>query len=167
MVTAATIEATSAAEAVAKVDAIHKAFGSNVDIDLNILADETIDARDAQRLGYAFNWLKNNKAQEETKMAGKVGSIEYDVITDMTQLPQRIASAASVIENAGLVGATSYKPIIYFGAQVVHGVKYWFFAEQTLTTNPPQKRIVKMAVIEVQGKFEIVKDSIKVIHNIE
>ena len=99
-------------------------------------------------------------------MAGKTGAIEYDIITDMTKLPQKIASSASVIENAGLVGA-SYKPIIYFGAQVVHGVKYWFFAEQTLITNPPQKRIVKMAVIEVQGKFEIVKDSIKVIHNIE
>ena len=166
MVTTAMIEANSVEEAVAKVDAIHKAFGTRVDIDLTILADETIDARDAQRLGYAFTWLKNNKAQEETNMAGKVGAIEYDIITDMTKLPQKIASAASAIENAGLVGA-SYKPIIYFGAQVVHGVKYWFFAEQTLITNPPQKRIVKMAVIEVQGKFEIVKDSIKVIHNIE
>ena len=165
MVTTATIEANSVEEAVAKVDAIHKAFGSNVDIDLNILADETIDERDVEKLGYAFNWLKN-KAQEETNMAGKTGAIEYDIITDMTKLPQKIASSASVIENAGLVGA-SYKPIIYFGAQVVHGVKYWFFAEQTLITNPPQKRIVKMAVIEVQGKFEIVKDSIKVIHNIE
>lgn len=165
MVTTATIEANSVEEAAAKVDAIHKAFGSNVDIDLNILADETIDERDVEKLGYAFNWLKN-KAQEETNMAGKTGAIEYDVITDMTQLPQRIASASATIENAGLAGA-SYKPIIYFGAQVVHGVKYWFFAEQTLITNPPQKRIVKMAVIEVQGKFEIVKDSIKVIHNIE
>ncbi|MBR4382083.1 MAG: hypothetical protein IKP64_00835 [Selenomonadaceae bacterium] len=165
MVTTATIEANSVEEAVAKVDAIHKAFGSNVDIDLNILADETIDERDVEKLGYAFNWLKN-KAQEETNMAGKTGAIEYDIITDMTKLPQRIASAASAIENAGLAGA-SYKPIIYFGAQIVHGVKYWFFAEQTLITNPPQKRIVKMAVIEVQGKFEIVKDSIKVIHNIE
>ena len=166
MVTTATVDAYSVEEAVAKVDAIHKAFGSNVDIDLNILADETIDERDVEKLGYAFNWLKNNKAQEETNMADKTGAIEFNVITDMTQLPQRIASASATIENAGLVEA-SYKPIIYFGAQVVHGVKYWFFAEQTLITNPPKKRIVKMAVIEVQGKFEIVKDSIKVIHNIE
>lgn len=165
MVTTATIEANSVEEAAAKVDAIHKAFGSNVDIDLNILADETIDERDVEKLGYAFNWLKN-KSQEETKMTDRFGAIEYDIITDMTQLPQRIASASATIENAGLVGA-SYKPIIYFGAQITRSVKYWFFAEQTLITNPPQKRIVKMAVIEVQGKFEIVKDSIKVIHNIE
>lgn len=165
MVTTATIEANSVTEAVAKVDAIHKAFGSNVDIDLTILADDTAGKPDAKTLGYAFNWLKN-KAQEETNMAGKTGAIEYDVITDMTQLPQKIASAASVIENAGLVGA-SYKPIIYFGAQITRGVNYCFFAEQTLITNPPKKNIVKMKVNEFQGEFAIVKDSIKVIHNIE
>ena len=165
MVTTATIEATSVAEAVAKVDAIHKAFGSNVDIDLNILADDTAGEPDAKTLGYAFNWLKN-KAQEETNMAGKTGAIEYDVITDMTKLPQRIASAASAIENAGLVGA-SYKPIAYIGAQPVRGVNYCFFAEQTLITNPPKKSIVEIKVNEFQGNFEIVRDSIKIIHNIE
>ncbi len=160
MITDIYIEADTWAEAVQDIEKFKATFNNKCRVSMKV--SPPIE----EPVGYAFNWLKNNKAQEETNMANKVGAIEYDVITDMTKLPQRIASAASAIENAGLAGA-SYKPIIYFGAQIVHGVKYWFFAEQTLITNPPQKRIVKMAVIEVQGKFEIVKDSIKVIHNIE
>ena len=92
-----------------------------------------------------------------------VGAIEFNIITDMTKLPQKIASAASAIENAGLMGA-SYKPILFVGTQTVRGINYWFFAEQTLVTNPPVKRIVKLAVNEFQGKFEIAEKTIKVIN---
>ena len=158
MVTMATVEAFSVAEAVAKVDEIHKAFGMNIDIDITILAD----ADKSERLGYAFPWLKN-KSLEETNMAEKTGAIEFNIITDMTKLPQKIASAASAIENAGLMGA-SYKPILFVGTQTVRGINYWFFAEQTLVTNPPVKRIVKLAVNEFQGKFEIAEKTIKVIN---
>lgn len=158
MVTTATVEANSVAEAVAKVDAIHKAFGKDVEIDLAILADETADERDAKRLGYAFNWLKN-KAQEETTMTG---AIEFNIITDMTKLPQKVASAASAIETAELTGA-SYKPIMYVGTQVVRGVNHWFICEQTLITAHPKKKIVKLAVNEFQGKFELVGNKIEVI----
>lgn len=158
MVTTATVEANSVAEAVAKVDAIHKAFGNDVEIDLAILADETDDAREAKRLGYAFTWLKN-KAQEETTMTG---AIEFNIITDMTKLPQKVASAASAIETAELTGA-SYKPLMYVGTQVVRGVNYWFICEQTLVTARPEKHIVKLAVNEFQGKFELVGNKITVI----
>ena len=158
MVTMATVEAFSVAEAVAKVDEIHKAFGMNIDIDITILAD----ADNAGSLSYAFPWLKN-KSLEETNMAEKTGAIEFNIITDMTKLPQKIASAAAAIENAGLMGA-SYKPILFVGTQTVRGINYWFFAEQTLVTNPPQKRIVKLAVNEFQGKFEIAEKTIKVIN---
>ena len=151
MVTTATVEANSVAEAVAKINAIHKAFGNDVEIDLSILADETDDARDAKRLGYAFTWLKN-KFQEEMKMTG---AIEFNIITDMTKLPQKAASAASAIETAELTGA-SYKPLMYVGTQVVRGVNYWFICEQTLITAHPKKKIVKLAVNEFQGKFELV-----------
>ena len=157
MVTTATVEANSVAEAVAKVDAIHKAFGNDVEIDLAILADETDDDK-AARLGYAFTWLKN-KAQEETTMTG---AIEFNIITDMTKLPQKVASAASAIETAELTGA-SYKPLMYVGTQVVRGVNYWFICEQTLVTARPEKHIVKLAVNEFQGKFELVGNKITVI----
>ena len=157
MVTTATVEANSVTEAIAKVDAIHKAFGKDVEIDLAILADETDDDK-AARLGYAFTWL-TNKALEETKMTG---AIEFNIITDMTKLPQKAASAASAIETAELTGA-SYKPIMYVGTQVVRGVNYWFICEQTLVTARPEKHIVKLAVNEFQGKFELVGNKIEVI----
>jgi len=157
MVTTATVEANSVTEAIAKVDAIHKAFGKEVEIDLSILADETADDK-AARLGYAFTWLKN-KAQEETTMTG---AIEFNIITDMTKLPQKAASAASAIETAELTGA-SYKPIMYVGTQIVRGVNYYFICEQTLVTARPEKHIVKLAVNEFQGKFELVGNKIEVI----
>ena len=153
MVTMATVEAFSVQEAVAKVDEIHKAFGSNVDVDVTILADK----KDAEQVSYAFPWLKGT--QEENIMTG---AIEFTNFTGIDKPTQKVASAASAIETAGLMGA-SYKPILFIGTQIAGGVNYWFFAEQTLVTNPPKKRIVKMAVNEFQGKFEVVKNTIKVV----
>ena len=174
MVTTATVEAFSVTEAVAKVDEIHKAFGTDVEIDLAILADDkkseivgdvikkvTKAVEKSADLGYAFPWLKGT--QEETKMLGKVGTIEFNIITDMTKLPQRVASAASAMETAEITGA-SYKPIVYVGTQPVRGTNYWFIAEKTLITNPPKKVLVTIAVNEFQGKFEIVP---KTIHEIK
>ena len=164
MVTTATVKANSVAEAAAKVDAIHKAFGNDVEIALAILADETVDEREAKALGYAFTWLKN-KAQEETTMTG---GIEFNIITDMTKLPQKVASAASAIETAELTGA-SYKPLMYVGTQTyndtraIRGVNHWFICEQTLVTARPENHIVKLAVNEFQGKFELVGNKIKTI----
>lgn len=146
----AMVEAFSVTEAVAKVDEIYKAFGMDVEIDIEILTGENSNDR-AEKLGYAFTWLKN-KAQEETTMTG---AIEFNIITDMTKLPQKVASAASAIETAELTDA-SYKPIMYVGTQIVRGVNYWFICEQTLITAHPKKKIVKLAVNEFQGKFEVV-----------
>ena len=162
MVTKAKVEAFSVAEAVAKVDEIHKAFGTDVKIDLEILTGEKVKDM-VQRLGYAFSWLKNNNALEENVMARNVGAIEYDVITDMTQLPQRIASAAAAVEYTELVDA-SYKPLVYVGTSITRGTNYWFIAEKTLVTHPPQKKIVTLAVNEFQGAFALVGKSI---HEVE
>ena len=157
MVTTATVEANSVAEAVTKVDAIHKAFGNDVEIDLAILADTNVAEDTAKALGYAFNWLKNN-AQEETKMTD---GIEFNIITDMTKPPQKVASAASAIETAELTGA-SYKPLMYVGTQAydgtrtIRGVNHWFICQVTTVTAQPKKKIVKLAVNEFQGKFELV-----------
>ena len=62
MVTTATVEAFSVAEVIDKVDGVHKAFGNDVEIDLEILAGDNADDR-AERLGYAFTWLKNKSLE--------------------------------------------------------------------------------------------------------
>lgn len=92
----------------------------------------------------------------------KLGGNEFNVKTDLTKLPQKVASALATIENSGLTGA-SYKGLMYVGKQVVKGVNYWFIAEQTLITREPEKHIVKMAVNDFKGKMEIAAGSIGVI----
>ena len=149
-VTTATVEANSVAEAVAKVDEIHKAFGTKVDIDIAILADEN-DAEESIRLGYSFPWLKGNKAQGANIMTG---AIEFENFTGLTSMPQKAASAWAAVEE--LVGA-DYLPLLYVGTQVVRGVNHWFIAQVTTSgTANPKKKIVKLAVNEFQGKFEVV-----------
>ncbi len=95
-----------------------------------------------------------------------LGKINLNVITDLTKLPQKQASAMSVIETLGkpesgkpFTGA-SYKVLMYIGDQTVRGTNYWFAAEQTLTTREFDKHLVLIAVNEFEGEFEIVKSSI-------
>lgn len=152
MIKNVSIEAFSVAEAAAKVGNIYKVFGEDFDVNLSILAGEGYaeNAQDGNSLGYAFTWLGGSK----------VGGIEFNVITDMKKLPQKVASAAAAVENAEIVGA-SYKPLIFCGSQVVHGTNYFFIAEQTLVIKKPVKRIVSLTVNELNGEFKIVDGSIK------
>jgi len=92
-------------------------------------------------------------------MAKVLGGIELDIITDLTKLPQKQATAMSEIENTELVGA-NYEPLIYLGIQCVRGVNYWFIAKQTLTTADFEEHIVTIAVNEFGGEYEIVKSTI-------
>ena len=87
------------------------------------------------------------------------GAIKFTDFAGIGDQPQKIASAASAIETAELMGA-SYKPILYCGTQPVRGTNYWFIAEQTRITNPPKKALVTIAVNEFQGNFEVVNGSI-------
>ncbi|MBQ4404267.1 MAG: hypothetical protein II857_07635 [Selenomonadaceae bacterium] len=97
---------------------------------------------------YAFNWLTNSK--EETKMFGQ---IQLENFVGLTSMPQKAASAWSgAIE--GLVGA-SYKPLLYYAKQLVNGTNYYFIAEQTLITNPPVRRLVKLVIHEKDGEYKI------------
>lgn len=163
MVTTTKIEAKTVAEAAAKVYEIHDEFGKNVNIALSILAGDD-NAERAELLGYAFTWLKNNLNIEDNvkiklEPSRMTGAIEFTDFAGIGDQPQKIASAASAIETSELTGA-SYKPILFVGTQSVRGVNYWFFAEQTRSTNPPKKKIVTIAVNEFQGKFEIVNGSV-------
>lgn len=82
------------------------------------------------------------------------GKINYANFTALTSMPQEAATAwyGGV---KGLVGA-EYRPLLYLGNQVVKGINYFFIAEQTLTTNPPIKRVVKVVINEFQGASEII-----------
>lgn len=92
-------------------------------------------------------------------MAKLLGGIELNIITDLSKVPQKVASAMTALENTEIVGA-SYKPIIYLGSQAVKGVNYWFIAEQTLMTRNLDKHIVIIAVNEYQGKYETVLSNV-------
>lgn len=89
------------------------------------------------------------------------GKIEFENFEGMSKMPQKDASAWGAV-NGGLVGA-SYKPLIFIGTQAAKGTNYWFIAEQTLTTNPPVKHIVTIAINEFNGVYAIVPSSIEVI----
>ncbi len=87
-------------------------------------------------------------------MFGKMQLAEYKACG----LEQEAASAWSIFD--GLVGAT-YKPICYLGRQTVHGTLYWFIAEQSLTTYPPIRRVVKLAIRELDGDYDLLESSIE------
>ena len=91
-----------------------------------------------------------------------LGAIQFENFEGLTKMPQKAASAWSAIGGGGLAGA-SYKPLVYVGQQVARGTNHWFIAEQTLTTNPPVKHIVTIAINEFNGVFAVVPDSIDVI----
>ena len=90
----------------------------------------------------------------------KLGGNEFNITTNLTKLPQKVASALATLENSGIVGA-GYKGLIYVGKQTVKGVNYWFIAEQTLITREPETHIVKIAVNDFKGKMEIAAGSIE------
>ena len=91
-----------------------------------------------------------------------LGAIQFEDFEGLTSMPQRAASAWSVIGMGGLVSA-SYKPLLYIGTQMVKGVNHWFIAEQTLVTNPPVRHIVTIAINEFNGVYAVVPGSIEVI----
>lgn len=88
------------------------------------------------------------------------GKIKFEEMKGLTMLPQKAASAW--VKADELVGA-KYTPLIFVGTQSTKGVNYWFIAEQTLVIAQPEKRIVKLAICEFEGKFEVVSESIEVI----
>ena len=88
-------------------------------------------------------------------MGKLLGGVMVDVISDLTKLPQKVATASVALENTEIVGA-GYKPLIYIGSQVVKGVNYYFIAEQTLMTAGLDKHIVIIAVNEYQGEYKTV-----------
>ena len=96
-------------------------------------------------------------------MAKLFGGINLNVMTDLTKVPQKVASAMSVLEDSEMTGA-EYKALMYVGDSLVRGTNYHFIAEQTLVLREPIKHVVKIAVNEYKGRYEIVKGSIEVVY---
>ena len=89
-----------------------------------------------------------------------LGQIELENFTALTEMPQKAASAWSEVDR--LVGA-SFKPILYIGTQIVHGVNHWFLAERTIVALNSDRRLVKLAINELNGKFKFVANSVQVV----
>lgn len=89
-----------------------------------------------------------------------LGQIELENFTALTEMPQKAASAWSEVDR--LVGA-SFKPILYIGTQLVHGVNHWFLAERTIVALNSDRRLVKLAINELNGKFKFVSNSVQVV----
>lgn len=88
------------------------------------------------------------------------GQIQLEKFCALTSMPQKAASAWAAID--GLVGA-SFKPLLYVGAQIVHGVNHYFIAEETIICREPIRRVVILAINELDGKYKLIDDSINVI----
>ena len=81
------------------------------------------------------------------------GKINYAKFESLEQMPQEAANAWYGVK--GVVGA-SYTPLLYLGNQSVKGTNHFFIAEQTLMTNPPIQRVVKVVINSYRGEHEIV-----------
>ena len=86
---------------------------------------------------------------------GKIQLADFD---GLGKTEQDVASAASAIEtsDAGKTGAPHYKPFLFYGKRIVHGVNYVFFAKKTQAINPPLRKIVRVECNCFDGKYEMV-----------
>ena len=66
------------------------------------------------------------------------------------RLPQKAQSAFDAVFG-NMVGA-SYKSVLYKGDELVHGMNYYIFAEETIITNPPVRRLVLVCINERRNK---------------
>ena len=90
------------------------------------------------------------------------GQLQLEHFDGLNKLPQKAASAWSAVFNGELVGAT-FKPILYLGQQVVHGVNYYFIAEETLVVRGDCRRIVKLVIHELGDTYTLLEGSIETI----
>lgn len=96
--------------------------------------------------------------KEQLQAANPIlGAIEFEIITDLTKMPQGYASAWSKLNEQ--TGA-SYNFICTVGKQVAKGTNYWFMVKLTTITKIPEEHLVTMAANEFEGNFTPVNGSI-------
>lgn len=89
------------------------------------------------------------------------GQLQLEHFDGAAKLPQKAASAWSAAFT-DMVGVT-YKPLLYLGAQVVHGVNYYFIAEETLVVRGDVRRVVKLVIHELGDTYTLLEGSIETI----
>ena len=89
------------------------------------------------------------------------GQLQLEHFDGATKLPQRAATAWSAVFT-DMVGAT-FKPLLYLGQQVVHGVNYYFIAEETLVVRGDVRRVVKLVIHELGDTYTLLEGSIETI----
>lgn len=88
------------------------------------------------------------------------GQLQLEHFDGLTKMPQRAASAWCAVFDDGRVGA-SFKPLLYLGQQVVHGVNYYFIAEETLVVRGDFRRVVKLVIHELGDEYNLLEGSIE------
>lgn len=87
------------------------------------------------------------------------GQIQLAQFTE-TKLPQKPQSAwTGVFEDPKFTGA-NFKPLMYLGEQPVHGTLYWYIVEETIPYRYEIRHVVKLAILELEGEYKLVKESI-------
>ena len=81
-----------------------------------------------------------------------VGEIKLLDFEGLKNMPQGYQSAWDGAELDKLTGA-KYKPILCAGEQLVHGMKYYYVAEQTLLDAVGTRHLVRLAIVEIDDEY--------------
>lgn len=92
-------------------------------------------------------------------MLGQVKLAQFKAIETM---PQEYQTAWDAVSWEQFTGA-KYKPLLCAGEQVVHGVNYFYVAEQTVSDANVTRRLVLMAINERDGEYFLNVGRFKVI----
>ena len=90
------------------------------------------------------------------------GHLKLENFRGLTSMPQKAASAWSAVFSEQLVGA-SFKPLLFLGEQVVHGMNYYFIAEETLVVRGDCRRVVKLVIHQLGDEYTLLEGSIETI----
>ena len=99
-------------------------------------------------LEYSFSWLKNS--EEENNMFGQIKLENFVGLKNMQQEAQSAWDAVFPPEYVGV----QFKPLLYAGSQEVNGTLHWFIAERTQPYRFEIRNVIKMAILEKDGKYE-------------
>ncbi|MBD3878216.1 MAG: hypothetical protein SR1Q5_00820 [Quinella sp. 1Q5] len=81
-----------------------------------------------------------------------VGQIKLEQFKRLEAMPQDYQSAWDSVEWDKLTGA-KYKAVLCAGEQLVHGMKRFYIAEQTLSDANATRHLVRIAILEVDGEY--------------
>lgn len=82
-------------------------------------------------------------------MLGQIILAQFKALENM---PQKYQSAWDGVEWEKFTGA-KYKAILCAGEQLVHGMKYFYVAEQTLLDEEATRHLVRLAIVEIDGEY--------------